>query len=83
MLFVFQVSVVYFPEQLCRHTKLNSVPFLFVATSIIIFIDTDNFIPYHIAIKEKTWWYQILFTANTLAIYARHWSLEWKTSPFS
>lgn len=39
-LFVFQVSMVYFPEQLCSYAKFNSVLFLFAATSIIIFIDT-------------------------------------------
>lgn len=37
-LFVFQESLVYFPEQLSSYTKFNGV--LFVATSTIIFIDT-------------------------------------------
>lgn len=39
-LFVFQASLVYFPEQIWSSAKFNSVSLLFIATSIITFIDT-------------------------------------------
>lgn len=51
-LFVFQAILVYFPEQIWSQAKFNSVPLLFIATSIITFIDTLITL-YHLTYLQK------------------------------
>lgn len=61
-LFVFQISVAYFPEKWCRYTKLNCVPFLFVPISPIIFINTLITLYSHIRKRENLMMSNIIYS---------------------